>query len=90
MPSQPALVYGSDLIQQNDGVSSQAGFSCSKQNLGRIQAFIEFRTDGGNDGQRAEVVRDIVLNDDCGTRLPDLRPNRWIEAHQVNISSLRD
>src|ERR1019366_1939725 len=58
--------------------------------LGRVQLAVELRGNRGDDGDRAVVVVDVVLDDDRGPRLLDFRAAGRLELDEVHVAAQDD
>ena len=66
-------VYGADLVEQGDGSHQQAGSLVGgKQGVNRVKREAHRGRDGGHDGNAAELVGNVVLDDECGASLLNL------------------
>src|SRR5581483_9038594 len=89
-PDEPLLVDGPDLIEEDDRIDLEAALRGRHGNLRGVQPALELRRDGSDDGDGAETVGDIVLQNYRWARLLDLRAQRRIEVDEVYLASPRD
>ena len=63
-------VYGTDLVEQGNGSHRQAGSLVGgKQGVNRVEREADRGRDGGHDGNAAEPVGNVVLDDECRASL---------------------
>src|SRR3989338_3820998 len=82
-------INGTDLIQENGGFLSKAGFARTDEHLGRIERRIHARGDGCYDRDWTPAIRGIVLENKGGAGLPDLRADARIEINEVDLAATR-
>jgi hypothetical protein len=84
---QPSLVYGSDLVKEDNRVFADPTFGRPYKYLGGIQALIKLRGNRRDDCYRAVTVRDVVLDNKRGPCLFDLCSNRGIKVDKIQVAA---
>lgn len=82
--SEALTANGSDLFAKSLALTAQPTFSGWNPNLKREDP-LSTGGDGDYRYRRARPICQIVLDNDNGTRLADLRSNRWVQVHQKDI-----
>jgi len=88
--TQAPLVDRPNLVQQDDRIRVEAALRGLHEDLGRVEFGVVLGRDRRNDGEVAESVADIVLDDERRPRLSDLAALRRVESDQVDVASLRN
>ncbi len=88
--AEAALVDGSDLVEQNDRVGLEATLRSFDQHLGGVDLAVEFRGDGGDDGERTVAVINVVLDDDRRSCLLEFSPAGGVELDDVDVAASDD
>src|ERR1035438_5776381 len=84
---EPLSVHRPNLVDDDGRAFRQVAVCRLDHDFPGKRRFRELGTDGSHDGDRAVLVGDVILNDNCGPSLLDLMANGGVEREQVDLAA---